>query len=212
MIYSVPPGGRGKQTIVVVATPASRMQGQGFPDSHTTTTTTTTSRTGSWLVFDPSYLRTLPGILKGAQIIINLIGFICSQLANNYFGTINWYGFVSMTAFWVTLVLLFFYIFHLIEKIKIIPWMLAEFVYCGVWAALYFTAAIAVATKGRFEEPLAAAAFFGFVAMILYGADAFFKYKGWKSGEPAQGERSVPTAGLGASNTVSPTSPNYPAY
>uniref|UniRef100_A0A131XIV8 Putative member of chemokine-like factor super family n=1 Tax=Hyalomma excavatum TaxID=257692 RepID=A0A131XIV8_9ACAR len=188
------------------------MQGQGFPDTHTTTTTTTTTKSVSWLVFDPSYLRTLPGILKGAQIIINLIGFICSQLDYNFPSTSNWYGFVSMTAFWVTLVLLFFYILHLIEKFKIVPWMLAEFVYCGVWAALYFTAAIAAAVKGRHEECLAAAAFFGFVAMFLYGADAFFKYKGWKSGEPAQGERSVPSAGLGASNTVSPTSPNYPAY
>ncbi|XP_042143085.1 CKLF-like MARVEL transmembrane domain-containing protein 4 isoform X1 [Ixodes scapularis] len=203
MIYSVPPEGRSK---------LSRMQGQGFPDSHTTTVTSTTTRTTSWLTFDPSYLRTVPGILKGAQLIINLIGFICSQLSILFPGTVNWFGFVSMTAFWVTLVLLFFYIFHIIERIKIVPWMLAEFVYCGVWAALYFTAAIAVAVKGKWEECLAAAAFFGFVAMALYGADAFFKYKGWKSGEPAQGERSVPGVGPAASNTVSPTSPNYPAY
>ncbi|XP_075734540.1 uncharacterized protein LOC119180082 isoform X1 [Rhipicephalus microplus] len=29
--------------------------------------------------------------------------------------------------------------------------------------------------------------FFVFLAMFLYGGDAFFKYKAWKSGEPAQG-------------------------
>ncbi|XP_064467479.1 CKLF-like MARVEL transmembrane domain-containing protein 4 isoform X2 [Ornithodoros turicata] len=188
------------------------MQSQGFPDSHTTTVTSTTTKTAGFQ-FDPSYLRTVPGLLKVAQLVISLIGFICSQIAAFSLSTINWYGFVSMTAFWVTLVLLLFYLFHLIERIKFIPWLLAELIYCGVWALLYFTAAVAAAVKGKWEEALAAAAFFGFVAMALYGADAFFKYKGWKAGDVAQGERTAP-GGVGApvSGGVSPTSPGYPAY
>lgn len=31
--------------------------------------------------------------------------------------------------------------------------------------------------------------FFGFIAMIVYGIDAFFKFKAWRAGEIAQGER-----------------------
>lgn len=31
--------------------------------------------------------------------------------------------------------------------------------------------------------------FFGFISMIVYGVDAFFKFKGWRAGEIAQGER-----------------------
>ena len=34
----------------------------------------------------------------------------------------------------------------------------------------------------------AAAAFFGYAAMILYGVDAFFKFKGWRSGDVPQGD------------------------
>jgi hypothetical protein len=31
--------------------------------------------------------------------------------------------------------------------------------------------------------------FFGFISMIVYGVDAFLKFKGWRAGEIAQGER-----------------------
>lgn len=57
--------GRSKQQ----SSGGGRMQGQGFPDSHTTTVTSSTTKTTSWFVFDPSYLRTVPGILKGAQLV-----------------------------------------------------------------------------------------------------------------------------------------------
>ena len=33
----------------------------------------------------------------------------------------EWFTFVSMTAFWVTLVLLLLYLFHAIEKFHVIP-------------------------------------------------------------------------------------------
>lgn len=44
---------------------------QGFPGQHTTTTTVTTSTTTIQpnVRFDPSYVRTLPGILKIIQVV-----------------------------------------------------------------------------------------------------------------------------------------------
>ena len=44
---------------------------QGFPGQHTTTTTvtTTTTTTQPNIRFDPSYARTLPGILKIVQVV-----------------------------------------------------------------------------------------------------------------------------------------------
>lgn len=39
-----------------------------------------------------------------------------------------------------------------------------------------------------------AASFFGFVAMGVYGFDGFLKFKGWKAGQIAQGERVVQQA------------------
>lgn len=46
------------------------MSAQGFPDRHTTTTTTSVVRV-TRPYFDPSYIRTLPGILKVAQAVSN---------------------------------------------------------------------------------------------------------------------------------------------
>lgn len=62
--------------------------------------------------------------------------------------------------------------------------------------------------------------FFGFVGMILYGGDAFLKYKAWKSGAATYGGAGVPPGAteMGmeapAEGGMSPTSPNanYPAY
>ena len=49
------------------------------------------------------------------------------------------------------------------------------------------TCASACAAWGGYYEAWAAAAFFGYVAMILYGVDCFFKFKGWRQGDVAQG-------------------------
>ena len=46
----------------------------GFPASHTTTTTTTTHVSTS-IGFDPSYIRTVPGIIKVAQIVSRPLPF-----------------------------------------------------------------------------------------------------------------------------------------
>lgn len=70
-----------------------------------------------------------------------------------------------------------------------------EFGYCALWTFFYLTAASACAAEGGADAAAAAAAFFGYVAMLLYGADAFFKFKGWRSGELAQGERQVQMGG-----------------
>lgn len=52
-----------------------------------------------------------------------LIGFICAEMASEKFGgASNWFGFVAMTGFWVTLILLVFYMLHLLEKLLFIPW------------------------------------------------------------------------------------------
>ncbi|KAK7071084.1 CKLF-like MARVEL transmembrane domain-containing protein 4 [Halocaridina rubra] len=74
-------------------------------------------------------------------------------------------------------------------------WPDGEFGYCALWTFFYFTAATACAAGGGSDSAWAAAAFFGYVAMLLYGADAFFKFKGWRSGEIAQGERQVQMSG-----------------
>jgi hypothetical protein len=68
---------------------------------------------------------------------------------------------------------------------------LQELGYVALWTFFYFTASLTVALWGGYFEAYAVAAFFGFAAMLIYGADTFFKFRAWKSGELAQGEQSI---------------------
>ncbi|KAJ9584931.1 hypothetical protein L9F63_020737 [Diploptera punctata] len=182
------------------------MADPGFPAQHSTTTTVTTSNTTVErnIRYDPLYIRTIPGILKIAQIVLNLLGFICisvSILSVTSRG--SWFNIVAMTGFWFTGILLCLYLFHVVEKFYKIPWLKIEFVFCAVWTFFYAIAAGLAADYGRIQEAFGAAAFFGFCAMVLYGIDAFLKFNAIRSGEIAQGERVINKS----SSTV--TSPAY---
>ncbi|XP_076172158.1 CKLF-like MARVEL transmembrane domain-containing protein 4 [Ptiloglossa arizonensis] len=165
---------------------------QGFPGQHTTTTvTTTTTTTQPNIRFDPSYMRTVPGILKIAQVAFNLLVFICitvSGHSNTSRG--GWFNTVAMGGFWFTGILLVFYLFHIVEKFSKIPWLKLEFIFCSIWTVFYLLAAALAADYAKYVEAFGVGAFFGFCAMIAYGYDAWLKFQGVKSGALAQGHHS----------------------
>lgn len=104
--------------------------------------------------------------------------------------TAEWTDFVTMTGFWVTGILLIFYLLHVIEKFHVIPWIMIEMIFCILWAFFFFTCSIDLAVKAAGgPKAFGAASFFGFCAMIIYGVDGFFKFRAWKAGQIAQGER-----------------------
>lgn len=144
--------------------------------------------------WDPGYLKTLPGAIKGVEVVLNLVCFICITLASPYYKEAaigEWFIFVCMTAFWVSLVLLLMYLCHAIEKFHVIPWLMIEFGFYALWSFFYFTAGLAAAVEAKFSAPLGAASFFGFSCTLLYGFDSFLKFRGWRAGQLAQGERRV---------------------
>ncbi|XP_001601882.1 CKLF-like MARVEL transmembrane domain-containing protein 4 [Nasonia vitripennis] len=162
---------------------------QSFPGQVNTATSATGQTPGSVSIrFDPLYVRTLPGGLKVAQIILNFIGFICIITTDVSTSRGNWFNTVAMIGFWSSGVLLAFYLFHIIEKFYKIPWLKIEFVYCAIETFFYLLAASLVAAHAYISEALGAAAFFGFAAMCLYGFDCWLKFKALKSGEYAQGQ------------------------
>lgn len=126
--------------------------------------------------------------------MIDLIVFICVMCSGVFFretSTAEWADFVAMTGFWVTGILLIFYLLHVIEKFHVIPWMMIEMIFCSAWAFFYFTCSIDLAVNASSVAAFGAAAFFGFVAMFVYGYDAFLKFKGWRAGQVPQGEQVV---------------------
>merc|ERR1712226_536362 len=138
--------------------------------------------------------KAVPGILKEVAVLLCLICMVCAMCAPPHLKQEplgEWYIFVCMTAFWVTLVLLIMYLFHAIEKFHVIPWLMIEFGYCAVWAFFFFTSSLAFAVEGASSPALAAGAFFGFLCTLVYAVDSFFKFRGWRKGQLAQGERKV---------------------
>ena len=80
--------------------------------------------------------------------IINLVVFICVMSSGVYWRettTAEWTDFVAMTAFWVTGILLIFYLLHVIEKFHVIPWMTIEMGFTILWAFFYLTCSIDLA-------------------------------------------------------------------
>ncbi|XP_046385871.1 plasmolipin [Ischnura elegans] len=169
------------------------MADRGFPDQHTTTTVTSTNTTVQTNIrFDASYVRTLPGMLKVGQMVVDILGFICIIASNwSHSSRGSWFNTVAMGGFWFTGIMLALYLFHIVEKLYRIPWLKIEFIFCTLWVLFYLIAASLAAAIGGAIEAFAAAAFFGFVGMILYGFDAYIKFKAIKGGEIAQGERVV---------------------
>ena len=70
--------------------------------------------------------------------------------------TAEWTDFVAMTGFWVTGILLIFYLLHVIEKFHVIPWMMIEMGFTILWAFFYFTCSIDLAVKAAHNNGLAA--------------------------------------------------------
>ncbi|KAI5742294.1 hypothetical protein M8J77_005832 [Diaphorina citri] len=174
---------------------------------HNTTTTTVTSTSTSVqtdIRFDDTYLRTVPGLLKMIQIVLNLIGFILISMSmySMYFRA-NFFNTVAMFGFWFTGILLVLYLFHIIEKLYKIPWLKIEFVYCSILAAFYFIASILCASWAT-HSTFGVAAIFGFCATGAYAYDAWIKYIDIQNGELAQGSRVVSTHKT--TNVVSPGS------
>ncbi|KFM59091.1 CKLF-like MARVEL transmembrane domain-containing protein 4, partial [Stegodyphus mimosarum] len=173
---------------------------------------TTTTKISPNIRFDPTYVKTLSGILKILEVVVCLIGFICVQTIPfaAYRSAGGWYVFVAVTGFWVTLLLFLAYLFHFVERLHWLPWLLVETAYNGTWAVFFFIASCVSAANASTDPGWGAAAFFGFGNMFIFGFDTYLKFKAWRGGEIAQGERT--TSPSSDQNTPSATGPSYPTY
>ncbi|XP_023954139.1 CKLF-like MARVEL transmembrane domain-containing protein 4 [Bicyclus anynana] len=167
------------------------MEEAGFPGQHTTTTVTSSTTVQTNIRFDPSYVKTVPGVLKVVQVSCSLLGFICILVSK--FGSLaqgTYFNWIAMIAFWFTGILLGLYLFHIVEKFYKIPWLKIEFVFTALWTLLYLIAAILVGTA-YYDNAHTAATFFGSVATVAYALDAVLKFTAVRAGGLAQGSRVV---------------------
>ncbi|GFU64035.1 CKLF-like MARVEL transmembrane domain-containing protein 4 [Trichonephila clavipes] len=88
----------------------------------------------------------------------NIIGMICIMVSGcSWCSNSNWFNFVASTGLTVTGLLLLCYLVHIIERLKFVPWLAIELLYCATWTLFYMIAALVVAVKGGRDDAWAAA-------------------------------------------------------
>ncbi|KAK8741760.1 hypothetical protein OTU49_002380 [Cherax quadricarinatus] len=156
-----------------------------FPASHTTTTAPQDNNDNKRIYINSGYLHTNEGRLKCAHLVICIVVFICT-MASNFprSNPANWLSFVSMGGFWTSAVLLFLFLINIVALLSIIPWLMLELGYTVIWTFFWFVCGCVAADYAvkRAGDAFAVASFFSFVAMCIYGFNAFLFYKKWREG------------------------------
>lgn len=173
------------QKLLLVA-PVSNLAKMAFPTSHTTTTAPPPDAAADRKIFiNTAHLRTYEGRLKLAHLVVSVVVFI-SVMASHYARSspANWLSFVSMAAFWTSAVLLFLHCINAVTLLSVVPWGMLELGYTSLWTFFWFVSgcvAADYASRGA-GDAFAVASFFSFVAMIIFGFNAFLYYKKWRQG------------------------------
>uniref|UniRef100_A0A0N5AVF0 MARVEL domain-containing protein n=1 Tax=Syphacia muris TaxID=451379 RepID=A0A0N5AVF0_9BILA len=106
-----------------------------------------------------------------------------------HFSGTFWSLIVCSTAITASLTMLILYLFHVVDILVQIPWILSEMIFCFCWSIFYFIVgsvlAITSSTYKHFGFGFAALCAFG--AMSIYGFDCFLKFLSWKHDEVAHG-------------------------
>ncbi|KAL1123805.1 hypothetical protein AAG570_001576 [Ranatra chinensis] len=170
------------------------MDDKPFPDHHTTTTTVTSSNTTvqTNIRYDPAYFKTVPGLVKCIQVLLNILVFLCVCLTKySNVGQLSFMSLICGFGFWFTGSLLAFYLFHIIEKFYKVPWLKIELIYSALWTLMLLIGSTVCAAHMGYGAIFGVVSFFGYLNMIAYGFDTFLKFRAIQNGEIAQGERVV---------------------
>lgn len=151
-----------------------------MPTTYETHATTTTSSGPGTIGPRMDYIRTIPGILKIVEMVLDVIVFICSVIP--WWPPEGWIGFVSMSALLTTLIIFLLYLFGVIHRLP--AWrVLLEFIYYCVFSVFYLIAAIVAASYAKYHSSIAACTFFAFAATAIYAVDTYFQFRAWRTGQ-----------------------------
>ncbi|AWP08861.1 Hypothetical protein SMAX5B_017817 [Scophthalmus maximus] len=136
---------------------------------------------------DVSFIRSIPALLMVAEILLGLLHWaLIASAPYTLVPAYGWVMFVAVTLWILTTILFFMILFGAQRKLTAVPWPLTVMAYNGIAAVVYLSAFLANAASVRpyigtyYYGTMAAAAFFGAVVTLAYGASAFFAYLDWK--------------------------------
>lgn len=143
----------------------------------TTTTTTTASSTGGFL--NLGYTRTIPGLLKIAQVVTLLIAFLCVHLSKQWtdYSALRYFEIVTLYFFFAFLIFYILHILRLQSKLPCINWTLTEFLHYVIATILILIASIVLAVNHARVSALIAGCVFGFLATFLLAISIWTSYK-----------------------------------
>ncbi|KQL59655.1 CKLF-like MARVEL transmembrane domain-containing protein 7 [Amazona aestiva] len=129
-------------------------------------------------LLDGAYFRSCAGILKVAQMISLVVGFI--SVNNSPWTDYSAYSYFQIVTMCDLVMILFFYIIHIFRiyrKLTCVSWPLAEFLHYLIGTILLLIASIVAASKSYNLTGLVAGATFGFLATILCVLSIWSSYK-----------------------------------
>ena len=137
------------------------------------------------ITLNVSYFRTIPGIIKLAQVGFGIICMSCASPA--LVSGSHWFLFVAVTAFIATLLWSFTYLLSLREALKLpINWIATELLNTGIFTFLYFIAIVVqlsvwTSLVGFAVSRNIAAGVFGIFNTLAYAAGSYFLYVEFRS-------------------------------
>ncbi|CAG7719824.1 unnamed protein product [Allacma fusca] len=156
----------------------------GQPVTVTTTTTTTQPLYSlDWIKLDLNYFRTLPGYVKLIELVLGILCMILGSPATPYYsGGSNFYLFVVVMAFILTLILTFIYLLSVRESLQLpVPWVQIELYYTA-GATIFYLLAMIVEFSGvsyilYYRSYYEAAAVFALFNTVVYAFGTFLLFK-----------------------------------
>ncbi|XP_067417941.1 CKLF-like MARVEL transmembrane domain-containing protein 7 [Emydura macquarii macquarii] len=129
-------------------------------------------------LLDGGYARSCSAMLKLAQMISLLIGFLCvkNSVWTDY-SAYSYFEIVTMCDFIMILIFYFIYLFRVYRVLTCISWPHAELLHYLIATLLLLIASIIAASKSYSSTGLVAGATFGFLATFLCILSIWLSYK-----------------------------------
>ncbi|XP_066485096.1 CKLF-like MARVEL transmembrane domain-containing protein 7 [Tiliqua scincoides] len=127
---------------------------------------------------DRGYAGSCPAVLKVAQMLTLLIGFICVRCSRwTDYRAYNFFEIITMCDFVMILIFYIVYIFRAYRMLSCINWPLAEFLHYLIGTLLLLIASIVAVAKSYGTAGLVAGSIFGFFATVLCIMSIWLSYK-----------------------------------
>ncbi|XP_022094473.1 CKLF-like MARVEL transmembrane domain-containing protein 7 [Acanthaster planci] len=131
---------------------------------------------------DMSYVKSINGVLKAKMMGWSLIAFILCIAAGPSITSI-FFGVVIFCGLFLSVGLFIVFAFSKDRNITRINIYLFDFLVSVIGTIAYFIVCMA-SVFNILEPPMIAAAIFGFIAMVSFGASIWFNFKRWREFKP----------------------------